>query len=112
MAIVHIPRQPGQATLHVGQCLRLEASADFLQCVDEPGHFVGPDLAVQRQPIEPRHLAPHTHRYRWTLNYGTHSDTMPRAPTPYYARPSRSRMRCTVRQGMLWPRFAARGSCE
>jgi hypothetical protein len=41
---VHISRQQGQSLLHVRQQLRLKAGADFLQRVNEPGHFVGPDL--------------------------------------------------------------------
>jgi hypothetical protein len=33
--------------------------ADFLQRIDEPGHFVGPDPSVQSKPIELCHFAPH-----------------------------------------------------
>ena len=59
IVVVHISRQQGQSLLNVGQHLRLKAGADFLQRIDEPGHFVGPDLAVQSKPIEPCHLPPH-----------------------------------------------------
>jgi len=50
---VHISRQHGQTLLNVDQHLSLDAGADFLQRIDEPGHFVGPDPTVQRKPIEP-----------------------------------------------------------
>ena len=53
IVVVHISRQQGQSLLHVGQEFRLKAGPDFLQRVDEPGHFVGPDPPVQREPIEP-----------------------------------------------------------
>ena len=59
IVVVHISRQQGQSLLNVGQDLRLKAGADFLQRVDEPRHFVGPDPPVQRKPIEPGHLPPH-----------------------------------------------------
>ena len=71
IVVVHISRQQGQSLLHVGQDLRLKAGADFLQRVNEPGHFVGPDPAVQAKPIEPGHLTPHAgkriqgHRIAW-----------------------------------------------
>ena len=45
--------------LHVGQDFRLEAGANFLQRIDEPGHFIGSDLPVQAKSIQPGHLAPH-----------------------------------------------------
>ena len=57
--VVHISRQHGQSLLNVGQDLRLKAGTDFLQRIDEPGHFVGPDPAVQPKTIEPGHFAPH-----------------------------------------------------
>jgi hypothetical protein len=41
--VFHISRQQGQPTLHVGQEFRLKAGPDFLQRINEPGHFVGPD---------------------------------------------------------------------
>ena len=53
IVVVHISRQQGQSLLHVGQELRLKAGADFLQRINEPGHFVGPDPPVQSKPIEP-----------------------------------------------------------
>ena len=45
--------------LDVGRDLRLKAGPDVLRRINEPGHFVGPDLPVQSQPIEPGHFAPH-----------------------------------------------------
>jgi hypothetical protein len=39
--------------LNVDQDYRLKAGPDFLQRVNEPGHFVEPDFPVQRKPIEP-----------------------------------------------------------
>ena len=57
--VVHISRQQGQSLLYVRQQLRLKAGPDFLQRIDEPGHFVGPDPTIQRQPIEPSHFPPH-----------------------------------------------------
>ena len=59
IVVVHISRQQGQSLLHVGQDLRLKAGADFLQRINEPGHFVGPDPPVQSKPIEPGHLPAH-----------------------------------------------------
>ena len=59
IVVVHVSRQQGQSLLNVGQHLRLKAGADFLQSIDKPGHFVGPDLPIQSKPIEPRHLPPH-----------------------------------------------------
>ena len=59
IVVVHISRQQGQSLLHVGQHLRLKAGADFLQRIDKPGHFVGPDPTVQSEPIEPGHLPSH-----------------------------------------------------
>ena len=59
IVVVHISRQQGQSLLNVGQELCLKAGSDFLQRVDEPRHFVGPDPTVQRKPIEPGHLPPH-----------------------------------------------------
>ena len=59
IVVVQTSRQQGQSLLCVRQHFRLKAGTDFLQRVDEPGHFVGPDPAVQREPIEPGHLAPH-----------------------------------------------------
>ena len=53
---VHVSRQQGQSLLHVGQELRLKAGPDFLQSVNEPGHFVGSDPTIQRKPIEPSHF--------------------------------------------------------
>ena len=41
IVVVHVSRQQNQSLLHVGQELRLKAAADFLQRVNEPGHFVG-----------------------------------------------------------------------
>ena len=49
IVVVHVSRQQGQSLLHVGQQLRLKAGADFLQRINEPGHFVGPDPPVQSQ---------------------------------------------------------------
>ena len=43
----------------VSQNLRLKAGANFLQCVHEPCHLVGPDPTVQRKPIEPGHFRSH-----------------------------------------------------
>ena len=57
--VVHVSRQQGQSLLHVGQEFRLKAGPDFLQRINEPGHFVGPDPTIQRQSIEPGHLPPH-----------------------------------------------------
>jgi hypothetical protein len=59
IVVVHISRQQGQSLLYVSQHLRLKAGADFLQRVDEPGHFVGPDPPIQSEPIEPGHFVPH-----------------------------------------------------
>ena len=59
IVIVHIPRQQGQPLLHVGQDLRLKAGADFLQHINEPGHFVRPDLPIKPKPIQTGHLTPH-----------------------------------------------------
>ena len=59
IVIVHIPRQYDQPLLYVGQDLRLKAGADFLQRINEPGHFVRSDPPVQPQPIEPGHFTPH-----------------------------------------------------
>ena len=47
IVVVHVSRQQGQSLLNVGQDFRLKAGADFLQRIDEPRHFVGPDPAVQ-----------------------------------------------------------------
>ena len=44
--VVHISRQQGQPLLTVGQDLRLETGADFLQRINEPGHFAGPDPPI------------------------------------------------------------------
>jgi len=46
IVVVHISRQQGQSLLHVGQEFSLEASADFLQRINEPRHFVRPDPPV------------------------------------------------------------------
>ena len=59
IVVVHISRQQGQSLLHVGQDLSLKAGADFLQRVNEPGHFVRPDPPVQARTIEPGHFSPH-----------------------------------------------------
>ena len=59
IVVVHISRQQGQSLLNVGQEFRLKAGADFLQRVNEPGHFVGPDPPIQCKSIEPGHLPPH-----------------------------------------------------
>ena len=59
IVVVHVSRQLGQSLLNVDQCFRLKAGADFLQRINEPGHFVGPDPTVQSQPIEPGHFPPH-----------------------------------------------------
>ena len=40
IVVVHISRQQGQSLLHVGQEFRLKAGPDFLQRINEPGHFV------------------------------------------------------------------------
>ena len=40
IVVVHIPRQQRQSLLHVGQQFRLKAGPDFLQRVNDPGHFV------------------------------------------------------------------------
>ena len=62
IVVVHISRQQGQSLLHVGQEFSLKAGADFLQRVDETGHFVRPDPSVQPKPIEPGHLPAHAGR--------------------------------------------------
>ena len=56
IVVAHISRERGQSLLNVDQCLRFEAGADFLQRIDEPGHFVGRDPPVQSEPVEPRPL--------------------------------------------------------
>jgi hypothetical protein len=53
IVVVHTSRQHGQSLLNV------EAGANFLQRVNGPGHFVGPDPPVQRKPIKPGHLPAH-----------------------------------------------------
>ena len=60
IVVVHISRQEGQSLLYVGEGLGLKAGTDFPQRVNEPGHFVGADPAVQSQPIESGHFPPHT----------------------------------------------------
>ena len=40
IVVAHTSRQQGQSLLNVGQEFRLKAGADFLQRVNEPGHFV------------------------------------------------------------------------
>ena len=37
IVVVHVSRQQGQSLLHVGQDLRLKASADFFKHINEPG---------------------------------------------------------------------------
>jgi hypothetical protein len=59
IVIVHISRQQSQPLLYFDQELSLKASADFLQRINEAGHFVGPHPPVQSKPIEPGHLSPH-----------------------------------------------------
>ena len=59
IVVVHISRQQDQSLLHVGQEFSLKAGADFLQRINEPGHFVRPDPTVQSKPIEPGHFPPH-----------------------------------------------------
>ena len=59
IVVVHFSRQQGQSLLHVGQDLRLKAGANFLQRINEPGHFVGRDPTVQRKPIDPA-ISPRT----------------------------------------------------
>ena len=39
--VAHISRERGQSLLNVDQCFCLEAGADFLQRVNEPGQLVG-----------------------------------------------------------------------
>jgi hypothetical protein len=58
IVVVHISRQQDEPLLDVDQGFCLQAGADFLQRINEPGHFVGPDPTVQREPIEPGHLSP------------------------------------------------------
>ena len=53
IVVLYISRQQGQSLLNVDQDFRLKAGADFLQSIDKPRHFVGPDLAIQSKPIEP-----------------------------------------------------------
>ena len=59
IVVVHISRQQGQPLVDVGQDFRLKAGANFLQRINEAGHFVGSDPPVQRKPIEPGHLPAH-----------------------------------------------------
>jgi hypothetical protein len=56
IVVAHTSRQQGQSLLNVDQDLCLNAGPDFLQHINEPGHFVGPDLPVQSEPIEPCHF--------------------------------------------------------
>jgi len=58
IVVVHISRQQYQPLLNVGQQFGLKAGPDFLQRVNKPGHFVGPDPPIQRKPIEPGHFSP------------------------------------------------------
>ena len=53
--VVQTSRQP---LLCVGQDFGLNAGT--LQRINESGHFVGRDPPVQRKPVQPRHLAPHS----------------------------------------------------
>ena len=59
IVVVHISRQQGQSLLYVGQEFRLKAGADFLQRVNEPGHFVGRGSYRSMPADRACHLAPH-----------------------------------------------------
>ena len=59
VVVIHISRQQDQTMLDVGQDLRLQGGADFLQYVNAPGRLVGRNPSVRHASVNPAHFAPH-----------------------------------------------------